>query len=320
MRDYFKLFPQKARLNEIATLLAEKDHWLTLDKKGLRRFRTIMEPIAHLRAKTVDVTGNAVRIGTATEIDETEREKVLAALRGFMPWRKGPFEVFGIPIDAEWQSDRKWNRVLPALPPLEGKVIADIGSNNGYYMFRMAQHNPRLVLGFEPYLHHYNAFQTLNRMAGFDNLHTELLGVEHLGLLENSFDLILLMGILYHHASPIAILRDVKQALKPGGALIVESQIIPGQDPVALFPEGRYAKAPGTYFVPTAPCLANWLKRAGFNKVECFFTHPMNNEEQRCTEWMEFESYSDFIDPADPEKTVEGYPAPHRAYLRGIAP
>ncbi|MDX1519978.1 MAG: DUF1698 domain-containing protein, partial [Gammaproteobacteria bacterium] len=35
--------------------------------------------------------------------------------------------------------------------------------------------------------------------------------------------------------------------------------------------------------------------------------------EQRVTEWMEFESLSDFLDSRDQSKTVEGYPAPARA-------
>ncbi|MDF4192049.1 DUF1698 domain-containing protein, partial [Ligilactobacillus salivarius] len=38
-------------------------------------------------------------------------------------------------------------------------------------------------------------------------------------------------------------------------------------------------------------------------------------EEQRRTEWMVTESLADFLDPHDPGKTVEGYPAPKRALL-----
>ena len=41
---------------------------------------------------------------------------------------------------------------MPKIPELKNKIIADIGCNNGYYMFRMAAHSPKLVLGFEPYV------------------------------------------------------------------------------------------------------------------------------------------------------------------------
>ena len=99
---------------------------------------------------------------------------------------------------------------------------------------------------------------------------------------------------------------------------MVESQAIPGDEPVALFPERRYAKAPGTYFIPTARCLKNWMLRAGFIDVEIFCIHPMSSVEQRQTEWMTFESYADFIDSDNPSLTVEGYPAPLRVFLKGF--
>ena len=91
---------------------------------------------------------------------------------------------------------------------------------------------------------------------------------------------------------------------------------IPGKEAWALFPEQRYAKVPGTYFVPTGACLANWLSRAGFTETKIFYSHPMSSREQRRTEWMVFESYEDFIDKTDPSLTMEGYPAPIRIFAR----
>ncbi len=75
------------------------------------------------------------------------------------------------------------------------------------------------------------------------------------------------MGVIYHRPSPVEVLKDILDSLKPGGTLILESQALPGSDPVALFPEKTYAKVPGTYFVPTGSCLTNWLMRAGFKEV-----------------------------------------------------
>ena len=316
MNDYLHLLPNADR-DGILRLREDNHRLLASDKKGILRFRQPFEAVRHLRAGSLDLGGDVVRIGAADELSETDQKTVYETLRAFMPWRKGPWSVFGIDIDAEWQSSRKWERLLPMLPDLAGKTVADIGSNNGYYLFRMAHHKPRLAVGFEPFLQHYFAFQTLNRLAGLDNLHTELLGVEHLDLYENSFDVIFLMGILYHRVSPVESLRAVRAAMRPGGTLMVESQAIPGDEPVALFPEKTYAKVPGTFFVPTASCLANWLSRAGFAEVEIFCRHPMTGQEQRKTSWMTFESYSDFIDPADPTKTIEGYPAPWRVFVKG---
>jgi len=288
------------------------------DKKGFARFREPYESLAGLKAEVLDFSGDVVKIGAREELSREDSTKVYEVMRGFMPWRKGPFSIFGTGIDAEWRSERKWNRVAPVLPDMRGKVIADIGCNNGYYMFRMAAHSPALVLGFEPYIQHYYAFKTLNRLAGQNNLTIEPFGVENIGLFPDTFDLIFLMGIIYHRISPVEMLREIRAAMKPDGCLIVESQAIPGEEPVALFPETRYAKVPGTYFVPTAACLRNWLSRAGFKDISLFCSHPMSDAEQRRTDWMTFESYNDFIDPHNPKLTVEGYPAPLRVYFKAI--
>ncbi len=313
--DLLQRFP-RADIDRIRLLLEEKSLWINQDKKGFLRYRDPMRSVQHLRASSCDFTGDVVRIGTAADLLPDEHQLVHSVLRGFMPWRKGPFSVFGINIDAEWRSERKWNRIVPELPDLSGKTIADIGCNNGYYMFRMASKQPEFVLGFEPYVQHYYTFNTLNTFAGQNQLQVELLGIEHLNLFPECFDVIFCLGILYHRPSPIEALRDLHTALKPGGCLIVESQAIPGSDPVALFPMQTYAKVPGTWFVPTAACLRNWLARAGFRDVHFFCEHPMSSEEQRPTSWMTFESYEDFIDKHNPTRTIEGYPAPLRIFFR----
>lgn len=315
--SYLSLFHNADR-DAILRLQQEYNQRLSSPKKGIERYRSLYESVRHFQAQHVDLSGDVVCLGLADEISPDDHRLVLETMRSFMPWRKGPYNVFGIDIDAEWRSERKWNRVLPVLPDLRDKLVADIGCNNGYYMFRMADHKPRLVVGFEPYLQHYYAFKALNSFAGLENLVIEPFGVEHAALYRNGFDVVFLMGILYHRISPIEVLRDILAAMRPGGSLIVESQGIPGDDPVALFPESRYAKVPGTYFVPTVVCLRNWLVRTGFVDVEVFCSHPMSGVEQRRTEWMAFESYEDFIDDRDPSLTVEGYPAPIRVYVKGI--
>lgn len=318
IQDYLDLLPD-ADHEQILRLREEYLNKLRGSKKGVLAYRHLFESVCHLKASEFDFKSDVVRIGRREDLSRNEYDQVYKVLRGFMPWRKGPYNVFGVDIDAEWRSCRKWDRVVPRLPDFEGKIVADIGSSNGYYMFRMVPRKPAAVIGFEPYLQHYFTFRTLNRFAGITNLHMELLGLEHLGLFANSFDVVFLMGILYHRISPVESLKVVKKSMKKGASLIVESQAIPGSEPVALFPESRYAKVPGTYFVPTAVCLKNWMLRAGFVDVEIFCSHPMNSKEQRRTEWMEFESYADFIDPDNPSLTIEGYPAPVRVFLQGVA-
>lgn len=313
--DYLALMP-RAAAGEIHRLRADHEERQRLPKKGFLRFR---EPWQRIRALPPavhrDFSGDTVVIGRLEELNSRQLEELELDLRAFMPWRKGPFNIFGIEIDAEWQSFRKWQRLLPALPDLRGKRVADIGCNNGYYMFRMLAHQPAAVVGFEPVLQHLYCFQALNHLAGGRQLFIEPLGVEQIALYPQSFDVIFLMGVIYHRPNPLTVLREVREALAPGGTLVMESLTIPGEEPVALTPAATYAKAPGVYFVPTATCLGNWLQRAGFKKVELISHLAMDPGEQRRTAWMTFESYADFLDPADPGRTMEGYPAPCRTIL-----
>ncbi len=302
---------------KIISIHEEKKKWVGQNKKGFLRYRLPCDALQAFPAANIDCSGDAVKIGEENEVSESDKQSIKSHLRSFMPWRKGPFSIFGIDVDSEWQSQRKWQRLLPRLPDLQDKVIADIGCSNGYYMFRMIPYKPRLIIGFEPSVQHYYCFKGLNNMARLKNMHIDLLGVEHLSLFPDCFDVLFLMGIIYHRSSPVDTLRTVFSSLQSGGTLILESQAIPGEEEVALFPEKTYAKVPGTYFVPTGNCLKNWLLRAGFSDIELFCQHPMSSLEQRRTSWMEFESYSDFLDPRAPEKTVEGYPAPDRVFLIG---
>ena len=315
--DYLSLLPSSAHFDEILSLHNTRMEWVNQNKKGFLRYRNPYERLRQFKARHVNCSADHITIGRPDEISQDEQREIKSSLKSFMPWRKGPFSVFGVDVDAEWRSERKWQRIIPELPDLKGKIIADIGCNNGYYMFRMAESEPHLVLGFEPSVQHYYCFKALNSMAGMGQLDIDLLGIEHIKYFETCFDVIFLMGIIYHRPSPIDTLRDIYTALQRGGTLIVESQGIPGNEPMALFPDKTYAKVPGTYFVPTGACLCNWMKKAGFSDIIFFHSHPMSSDEQRQTDWMQFESYADFIDSNNPQKTVEGYPAPCRVFLTG---
>ena len=320
MRDDYPVdrFLSAGCLSEIRKIREERELWMK--RESIAPFLEAVASVSGIRTEFFDGFGDTVVIGGDDELSREQKAAVLAALKAMIPWRKGPFSVMGTEVDAEWRSYRKWDRLLPEMPDLSDRVIADVGCNNGYYMFRMAAHDPRLVVGFDPVPRFKCAFDLLHGFVPHLPLSFELLGVEHLALFENVFDVVFLMGVLYHHPDPIGMLRGVFASLKPGGELILETQGIPGEGSFALFPEKRYAQVPGTWFVPTLECLVNFIRRSGFRRVKVFDSHPMSPEEQRPTEWMPYHSYEDFLDPDDPLMTVEGYPAPHRFFVKAVRP
>lgn len=293
---------------------ARADYLAESDAKG-KLLSGIVREYSSLKASFTDFTSPAVKIGMPDEIDDTLRARLRESMLSMWPWRKGPFEVFGIDIDCEWRSDLKWDRVIGHLKPLKNRHILDIGSSNGYYMFRMLEHNPAMVMGIDPYTNFYYQFMMLNSMAGIKNIFTLPLRFEDTVSLSKKFNTIFCMGILYHRKSPIEFLSQIKKMLTADGELVLETLIIEGESHTALIPEERYAKMPNVYFIPAVPVLITWLKSAGFRNIRCVDISPTTIKEQRKTEWIQTETLADFLDPEDSSKTIEGYPAPVRAVI-----
>ena len=256
---------------------------------------------------------DSVKFGDVIEIDGEFDELVLDVAKKLLPWRKGPFRIGDVFIDSEWQSFIKYN-LLEKHFNLENKVVADVGCNNGYYMFRMLTQNPKKVVGFDPMALFNLQFRFINHFIKSDKLKYELLGVEHLPIYEEKFDTIFCLGVLYHRSDPITMLKQLKQSLNVGGEAIIDTFIIEGEDEIALTPK-RYAKMRNVYFIPTINALKNWAKIAKFKDFELLEIKPTDLNEQRKTEWIEGESLNNFLNE-DGSKTIEGYPPPIRAYVR----
>ncbi len=254
-------------------------------------------------------------------LDDT-LNKFKANLMELAPWRKGPFNLFGIEIDSEWQSWIKWNRFIDKITPLENRRILDIGSNNGYYMFRMAEYNPKMVLGLEPQYAFYFQYLALQKYLNLNNIFSLPIPFDELPLISNYFDTIFCMGVLYHRKSPLDMLKKINDLMRRKGELILETLIIEScndNEHICLFPEDRYAKMRNVFFIPTLKVLESWLKRTGFGNIRCLDISRTESQEQRRTEWIQTESLTDFLDSKNRSKTVEGYPAPVRAIVSANA-
>ena len=251
---------------------------------------------------------------SSTKIDAKQRDLIVSIAKELKPWRKGPFEIFDTFIDSEWQSYIKYNLLEPHFN-LTDKRVADIGCNNGYYMFRMLEQKPKKLVGFDPSALFRTQFDFINHFIKSDIVY-ELLGVEHLGIYGEKFDTIFCLGVLYHRSDPISTLKSLKKGLDKNGELFLDTFIIDGDEDIALTPKDRYSKIPNIYFIPTVSALSNWLYRAGFKDVKLLEIKKTDTNEQRKTEWIESQSLGDFLDPNNPDLTVEGYPAPKRAYIK----
>jgi len=297
---------------DLNTIRDERKKWLTW-----KNITPLQEAIGSLKIyENVEVKlGDKVEV-QIPNLSKEEAQQIKETALLMKPWRKGPFQINDLFIDSEWQSQIKYNLLEPHFD-LKDKVVGDIGCNNGYYLFRMLSQQPKKLIGFDPSAVYYSQFQFMNHFIKSDIVY-ELLGVEHVEFYEHGFDTLFCLGVLYHRSDPVAMLKSLFKGLKKGGELILDTFMIDGEDEICLTPRDRYSKIPNIYFVPTVNALKNWCYRAGFETVEVLETMKTQRHEQRKTEWIDTQSLEDFLDPNDDTKTVEGYPAPKRVYIKAF--
>jgi len=254
------------------------------------------------------------------DISDRHRQGIEKLLRNLMPWRKGPYFLYGTHINTEWRSDWKWERVLPHISPLAGRTVLDVGCGSGYHMWRMIGAGAHLVVGIDPMQLFLVQFEAVRKLLNDDRrAHMLPLGIEQLPVLQ-AFDTVFSMGVLYHRRSPLDHLLQLKNQLVSGGELVLETLVIEGDVNQVLVPGERYAQMRNVFFIPSAEALKSWLEKSGFVDVRIVDFARTTTEEQRRTDWMISESLAEFLDPDDPGKTVEGYPAPLRAVLVATKP
>lgn len=302
-------------------------HWLgQLQQQLTRRFDeqphgdmdrwlAALAALPDLPAVSADLNAPAVTLRSDPPPDPRTLARVEQALRGLMPWRKGPFDFFGVYVDTEWRSDWKWQRVAPWLADLTGRRVLDVGCGSGYHCWRMLGAGAGRVVGIDPGLLFLCQFLAVKGYLG--EVPVDLLPVRMEDLPRNlqAFDTTFSMGVLYHRRSPLDHLLELRDTLRPGGELVLETLVVEGPEGVTLMPEDRYGQMRNVWFLPSCDTLLRWLARTGFVNARVVDVTDTTIEEQRATDWMRFQSLADFLDPDDPGRTVEGYPGPRRATL-----
>ncbi|VAW34115.1 tRNA (mo5U34)-methyltransferase [hydrothermal vent metagenome] len=256
---------------------------------------------------------NQNAITCKAELSQADKELIQQAYQQLIPWRKGPFTMFSTYIDSEWQSFMKWNRIEKFLPDITNKIVLDVGCGNGYYMFRMIDKKPYLLMGIDPGLLQLMQFWSIEKY-----MHSKAcvlpLAIGDMPKKLNCFDVVFSMGVLYHRKSPIHHIMELADCIKPNGYLVMETLVVDGNDTTCLLPVNRYAQMRNVWFLPSVAMLMTMLQRNGFGKIKCIDITTTTVAEQRTTNWMKFHSLKEFLN-RDQSKTIEGYQLPTRATL-----
>ena len=223
-------------------------------------------------------------------------------------------------IETEWRSDFKWERLADAISPLQGRRVLDVGCGSGYHCWRMRGAGASEVIGIEPTPLFVLQFKAIQKYLGDSAVHVLPLTLEQLPPKLHAFDTVFSMGVLYHRRSPIDHLTDLRDTLVSGGELVLETLVVEGDEQKVFVPPGRYARMGNVWFLPSPEALKLWLSKVGFTDIQVIDVSQTSIAEQRSTDWMTFHSLTNFLDPEDRNKTIEGHPAPRRAILTAQLP
>ena len=298
----------------LETLPAQLAHWSRDALHGdFKQWQKVIENLPQTSSSHTELA-KAVEFGSPKDISAGQAQQIRYLLQQLKPWRKGPFNVHGIEIDTEWRSDFKWDRVLPHISSLHNRTVLDVGCGSGYHLWRMRGEGASFVVGIDPSQLFYAQFQAIKHFNADPAVNLIPVGIDEMPALKQ-FDTVFSMGVLYHRRSPLDFLQQLKNQLRPGGELILETLVVEGDVNTVLVPGERYAKMRNVWFIPSVEALLHWLNRLGFSNARLVDLNQTSLEEQRKTDWMDNESLIDFLDATDHSKTIEGYPAPLRAVI-----
>jgi tRNA (mo5U34)-methyltransferase len=181
----------------------------------------------------------------------------------------------------------KWRELAPSLPDdLSGWRALDIGCNAGFYSFELARRGADVV-GIDSDEHYLEqARWGAQKLELDDSVEFRRLGVYDLAKLDDDFDLILFMGVLYHLRHPLLALDLV--ASKARRLVVLQTLTMPGDDevtpprdlpiddrnellasgwPKMAFVERRLAGDPTNWWAPSHACVVAMARSAGLEVV-----------------------------------------------------
>jgi len=178
----------------------------------------------------------------------------------------------------------KWRTFAHAIPAdLAGRSVLDIGCNAGFYSIEMKRRGAARVLGIDSDPAYLAQARFAADVTGAEVEFREL-DVYQIDKLQEKFDMVLFMGVLYHLRHPLLAL-DLLWEHVVGDTLVFQSllrgshEVLPlaadypfsetgifenAGYPAMYFVEQQYSHDPTNWWIPNRACVEAMLRSAGF--------------------------------------------------------
>src|SRR5712691_12455304 len=226
------------------------------------------------------------------------RDALLAFIQSFPYWYQRIYLGQGMyTMPPGGFHERVWSHAKAAFPEeLRDASVLDVGSNAGYFCLQAKLRGAARVVGVEMWADYLRQAEYIRKLWNLDITYLEM-DAHAVGSLQESFDLVLFTGILYHLKNPLQVLEDVGRVCRD--AIVLETEIIL-EDPrnavvvrwggaghgqaglqhrgIMKFVErGELGDDATNWWIPDTECVLGMLRTAGFQH----FSRPIYLTENR---------------------------------------
>jgi tRNA (mo5U34)-methyltransferase len=204
-------------------------------------------------------------------------------------------------------NDLDWVFATAAVPrDLSGKTALDIGTSNGGAAFELERRGAERVVAVDIFPPSWFGFDAVKEFLGSRVEFVEATAYELPALLDETFDVVIFWGVLYHLRHPLLALDSLRALLR--GTCYLETAVCDGELremrslPLARFYRGAELHGDSSnWFAPTIKALLDWCSSAGLD-AQVLAAWPEEAPE-RCM--LEIEPA-----PGDPEYRIVSYERP----------
>jgi tRNA (mo5U34)-methyltransferase len=156
---------------------------------------------------------------------------------------------------------------------LSGLSVLDIGAADGAFSFEMKRRGAKRVLAIDLWNPDHGVdkrrFDLVQRALGLYDVESRVLSVYNLDQLNDKFDIVLFLGVLYHLKHPFLALERIYEVTK--GTLLLETHVdmIYRKKPMMRYYVGDELNRDETnFFGPNPRMVLEMLKEVGFQNIE----------------------------------------------------
>lgn len=177
---------------------------------------------------------------------------------------------------------------------LSNKTVLDIGAWDGFFSFESEKRGAALVIAADATLEDGGnwggtkgfkfAKNVLNSKVEYQELNIETgKNLQTMKQTQDTFDIILCYGVLYHLKSPLHAVENICKFAKLGGIILLETAVCQYQNTPVLEYRPKYANDPTNYFYPND----KWIK-SSFKEQGALSTTKIWSNNERTTYRIQF--------------------------------